>query len=76
MKPFFLKDVYAQMKAVIDENLDLVAGDKQIPNSISPVDYAIAEARRTIRAKGWVVLNFSVKLIYNFLFFKLRSDEN
>lgn len=55
MKPFFLKDVYAQMKAVIDENLDLVAGDQQIPNSISPVDYAIAEARRIIRAKGCVM---------------------
>lgn len=29
-------------------------GDVQIPNSISPVDNAIGEARRIVRAKGLV----------------------
>lgn len=54
MKPFFLKDVYAQMKAMIDENLDLVIGENQIPDSISPIDNAIADVRRILRAKGYV----------------------
>lgn len=54
MKPFFLKDVYAQMKAMIDENLDLVIGENQIPDSISPVDNAIADVRRILRAKGYL----------------------
>ena len=46
-----LKDAYAKIKATVDDNLANALGDAQIPNSISPVDYAIAECRKMVRAK-------------------------
>lgn len=48
-----LKDAYAKVKESVDANLaNLVGPDVQIPNSISPIDNAIAEARNLVRAKG------------------------
>lgn len=51
LKPLILKDAYVKIKAAIDDNLALVVGDSLIPNSISPIDNAIAEARKQVRAK-------------------------
>lgn len=47
-----LKDAYSKIKAEIDKNLIKATGDSLWPNSISPIDNAIAEARRQVREKG------------------------
>jgi hypothetical protein len=49
-----LKDAHAKIKATVDENLVNAFGDNQIPNSISPIDFAIAEFRKLVRAKKYV----------------------
>lgn len=49
-----LKDAYIKIKELIDQNLMKITGDKLIPNSISPIDNAIAEARKQVREKGCV----------------------
>lgn len=53
LKPLLLKDAYVKIKAAIDENLLKLVGSALIPNSITPVDNAIAEGRRQVRAKGY-----------------------
>lgn len=45
-------------------------GDVQIPNSISPVDNAIGEARRIVRAKGLVEWCYAKHLEYKYLILK------
>jgi hypothetical protein len=52
IKPYILKDAYVKIKAALDEALDKIVGTGQIPNSISPIDHAIADARKQIREKG------------------------
>lgn len=47
-----LKDAYIKIKEEIDKSLLQMTGDSLIPNSISPIDNAIAEARKQVRAKG------------------------
>ena len=51
IKPLMLKDAYVKIKTTVDDSLADALGDAQIPNSISPVDYAIAECRKMVRAK-------------------------
>ncbi|KAM3961243.1 LOW QUALITY PROTEIN: uncharacterized protein ACR2FA_004791 [Aphomia sociella] len=46
IKPYILKEAYTKMRAEINNKLDDVAGDMQFPNSISPLDMIIAEARK------------------------------
>ncbi|CRL00047.1 CLUMA_CG013335, isoform A [Clunio marinus] len=53
IKPTILRDAYDKIKQNIDDQLLNFIGDNQIPNSISPIDNAIAEARRQVRAKGF-----------------------
>jgi hypothetical protein len=50
-KPLILKDAYVKIRSAIDENLLNALGDNQVPNSISPIDFAIAECRKLVRAK-------------------------
>ncbi|CAO1299965.1 unnamed protein product [Diamesa hyperborea] len=54
IKPFLLNDAYSKIRTLVDQNLDKMVGDYgQMPNSISPIDNAIAEARKQIRNKGF-----------------------
>lgn len=53
MKPFMLKDAYTKLKTEIDTNVEKLMGDKSLPNSISPLDMAIAEGRKKIRDMGY-----------------------
>lgn len=50
IKPYILKEAYTKLRAEIDSKLDEVAGDMQFPNSISPLDMVIADARKKVRA--------------------------
>lgn len=52
MKPYILKDAYVKIKAAMDESLGNIVGPNQIPNSIAPIDNAIAEARKQVRERG------------------------
>ncbi|GBP66850.1 hypothetical protein EVAR_98804_1 [Eumeta japonica] len=49
IKPFILKEALTKMRAEINAKLDEVAGDMQFPNSISPLDMVIAEARKKVQ---------------------------
>ncbi|CAG5036381.1 unnamed protein product [Parnassius apollo] len=49
IKPYVLKEAYVKARKVINEKLDEVAGDMQFPNSISPLDMVIADARKKVR---------------------------
>lgn len=49
IKPFILKEAYAKIRTAINTKLDEVAGDMQFPNSISPLDMVIADARKKVR---------------------------
>ncbi|XP_063547402.1 uncharacterized protein LOC134754875 isoform X1 [Cydia strobilella] len=49
IKPYILKEAYTKARAEINKKLDEVAGDMQFPNSISPLDMVIADARRKVR---------------------------
>lgn len=52
VKPYILKDATAKMAEEIDNNIDKIVGKYGlIPNSLSPIDYIIAEARRMVREK-------------------------
>lgn len=53
MKPFMLKEAYTKLKTEIDSNVDKFMGDKSLPNSISPLDMAIAEGRAKVRDMGY-----------------------
>lgn len=50
IKPFILKEAYTKMRAEINAKLDEFAGDMQFPNSISPLDMVIVDARKKVRA--------------------------
>lgn len=46
MKPFMLKEAYAKIRTDVDSKLENLMGNYKLPNSISPLDMAIGEARR------------------------------
>ncbi|XP_053601775.1 uncharacterized protein LOC128670266 isoform X1 [Plodia interpunctella] len=50
IKPYILKEAYTKARAEINSKLDEVAGDMQFPNSISPLDMIIADARKKVQA--------------------------
>lgn len=52
MKPFMLSEAYTKIRTEIDSNLDKITGDYILPNSISPLDMAIAEGRKKMREFG------------------------
>ncbi|XP_026764240.2 uncharacterized protein LOC113522675 isoform X2 [Galleria mellonella] len=49
IKPYILKEAYTKMRVEINSKLDEVAGDMQFPNSISPLDMIIADARKKVQ---------------------------
>lgn len=51
IKPLLLKDAHAKIKSTVNDNLVNALGENQIPNSLSPIDFAIAECRKLVRAK-------------------------
>lgn len=53
IKPFMLSEAYTKIRAEIDTNIDKLSGDHSFPNSISPLDMAIAEGRKKIRQMGY-----------------------
>jgi len=53
IKPYILIDALNKTKTLINENLAKTFGEhNQMPNSISPIDNIIAEARKQVREKG------------------------
>uniref|UniRef100_W8BJW5 Uncharacterized protein n=1 Tax=Ceratitis capitata TaxID=7213 RepID=W8BJW5_CERCA len=53
MKPFMLKEADTKLRAEINGNLEKFLGDRLLPNSIAPLDMAIAEGRRKVREMGY-----------------------
>lgn len=53
IKPFMLKEAYEKIRTEIDTNIDRLMGDQMLPNSITPLDMAMAEARRRVRQMGF-----------------------
>lgn len=53
IKPFMLKDAYQKIRTEVDTNIAKVAGDFRFPNSITPLDMAIAELRKKVRDMGY-----------------------
>lgn len=52
VKPYILKDAYTKVREEINKKLDVVAGDLQFPNSISPVDMILISARNKVISLG------------------------
>ncbi|XP_030373338.1 uncharacterized protein LOC115623229 isoform X2 [Scaptodrosophila lebanonensis] len=53
MKPFMLQEADKQLRGEINTNIEKLMGDRRLPNSITPLDMAIAEARKKVRANGY-----------------------
>lgn len=53
IKPFILKEAYTKIREEINTNLDKHVGEHSFPNSISPLDMAIAEGRKKVRNMGF-----------------------
>lgn len=57
-----LKEAYSKLRTEIDSKLKDSMADYALPNSISPLDMAIGEARRRVREMGFdpmVVKNYN-----------------
>lgn len=52
VKPFMLSEAYTKISTKINEALDSASKDFVLPNSISPLDMAIAEGRKKFRQMG------------------------
>lgn len=61
MKPFMLSEAYTKLRIEIDSKLKDLMGDYSLPNSISPLDMAIGEARRKVRE-----MNFDPLIVRNY----------
>uniref|UniRef100_A0A0K8UZQ7 Circadian clock-controlled protein n=2 Tax=Bactrocera latifrons TaxID=174628 RepID=A0A0K8UZQ7_BACLA len=53
MKPFMLAEADMKLREEINGNLEKFVGDRLLPNSISPLDMAIAEGRKKVRDMGY-----------------------
>lgn len=53
IKPYMLSEAYTKIRQEIDQNLEKLSGDHNFPNSISPLDMAIAKARNYVRDMGY-----------------------
>lgn len=53
IKPFMLQELDTKLRESIDQKIVSMMGDKLLPNSISPLDMAIAEGRKMVREKGY-----------------------
>ncbi|XP_017858072.1 PREDICTED: uncharacterized protein LOC108610464 isoform X1 [Drosophila arizonae] len=53
MKPFMLQEADKQMRGEINTRIEKFMGDRRMPNSITPLDSAIAGLRKMVREKGY-----------------------
>ncbi|XP_036328078.1 uncharacterized protein LOC118740587 [Rhagoletis pomonella] len=53
MKPFMLQEADKKIREEVNGNLEKVLGDRRLPNSITPLDMAIAEGRKKVREMGY-----------------------
>lgn len=53
MKPFILQEADKQFRARINENIEKMLEGRLLPNSITPLDMAIAEGRKRVRELGY-----------------------
>ncbi|XP_037820487.1 uncharacterized protein LOC119609686 [Lucilia sericata] len=53
MKPFMLQEADKKLREEINNNIVKLMGDKLLPNSITPLDMAIAEGRKKVREMGY-----------------------
>lgn len=49
MKPFMLKEADTKIREEVNSKIGVLMGDYTLPNSISPLDMAIGEARRRVQ---------------------------
>lgn len=61
MKPFMLNEAYSKIQTEIDGNIDKFV-DFVLPNSISPLDMAIAEGRKKIRQMGYYISDITERV--------------
>ncbi|KAH8263491.1 hypothetical protein KR044_009751, partial [Drosophila immigrans] len=52
MKPFMLQDVETKLRAMLDQQIVKLVGDRRMPNSITPLDSVIAQTRKQVRQHG------------------------
>lgn len=52
VKPFMLSEAYSKITTKINDGLANATKDFVLPNSISPLDMGIAEARKKVRHMG------------------------
>ncbi|XP_072936197.1 uncharacterized protein [Epargyreus clarus] len=50
IKPYIMEEAYTKAREGINEKLDEIAGDIEFPNTISPLDMVIIDARKKVRA--------------------------
>ncbi|XP_039479150.1 uncharacterized protein LOC120443853 isoform X2 [Drosophila santomea] len=53
MKPFMLQEADKKLRSEINVMIQNTLGDRRLPNSITPLDSAIAMARKMVRDKGY-----------------------
>ncbi|EDV57623.1 uncharacterized protein LOC6542394 [Drosophila erecta] len=53
MKPFMLQEADKKLRSEINVMIQKTLGDRRLPNSITPLDSAIAMARKMVRQKGY-----------------------
>ncbi|KAL7741109.1 hypothetical protein ACLKA6_018142 [Drosophila palustris] len=53
MKPFMLQEADKVLRIEINTNIEKLMGDRRLPNSITPLDSAIAMGRKLFRQNGW-----------------------
>lgn len=49
IKPFVLKEAYTKIREEVNKNIENLAGEMRFPNSLSPLDMVIADARSKVR---------------------------
>lgn len=52
MKPFMLQAADKQFREMVNKNITEIMGERLLPNSITPLDMVIAEARKKVRENG------------------------
>lgn len=53
MKPFMLKEADTKIREEINTNIEKLTGNYLFPNSIAPLDMAIADARKKVQSMGF-----------------------
>ncbi|XP_030080221.1 uncharacterized protein LOC111595013 isoform X2 [Drosophila hydei] len=53
MKPFMLQEADKQVRSEINTRIEKFMGDRRMPNSITPLDSAIAGLRKMVRQNGY-----------------------